>query len=143
MSNDPSLPKDHFSLSQSASFIGTDVCDRTEGFQGIEFSNNNVTLNHLFSTDCHGDSKYYYQRSRNHGKSRCNSIINDFGRGIPLIRTKDNDGKDDRNCKQQDRQFREFPLERSSNINTQKASDGIKYRQSTSFDIAMRSSLSI
>lgn len=98
----------------------------TQSLQGLEVTDNDVTLHHLLSASTHGNGENDDKRGGNHGETSSDSVDDNFLRVGPVVGGQDDDGADDSGTEEEKSKLGQLTLEGSSNIDTEEATDSIR-----------------
>ncbi|PTD05900.1 hypothetical protein FCULG_00000236 [Fusarium culmorum] len=138
LSRSPGTSGNHLTLGKSTSLVGTNIGNSTKSLEGLEVSNNDVTLNHALSTGSHGDGQDDDQTGRNHRQTSGDGVDNNLLGGIELVGSKDDNSTDDSSTKEVDCQSGQLLLERCANIDTEETTNSIGKSKSVGFEVSVR-----
>jgi hypothetical protein len=137
LTRSPGSTSNHLTLGKSTSLVGANVGNGTKSLEGLEVSDNDISLNHALSTGSHSDSQDDDQTGGNHGQTSGDGIDNDLLRSIEIVGSKDNDGADDGSAEQEKCQSRQLLLERSADVNTEETTNGISKSKSVGLKVSV------
>ncbi|CAF3572987.1 unnamed protein product [Fusarium graminearum] len=138
LSRSPGTTGNHLTLGKSTGLVGANIGNSTKGLEGLEVSNNNVTLNHALGTGSHGDGQDDDQTGRNHRQTSGDGIDNNLLGGIELVGGKDDNSTDDSSTKEVDCQSGQLLLERCADIYTEETTNSIGKSKSVGFEVSVR-----
>lgn len=137
LTRSPGSASNHLTLGKSTGLVGANVGNSTKGLEGLEVSDNDVSLNHALGSGSHGDGQDDDQTSGNHGQTSGDGIDDDLLGSIESVGSKDDDGADDGSAEQEKCQSRQLLLERSADVNTEETTNGISKSKSVGLEVSV------